>query len=338
MSTAVGSEDAQGIASRVLSILAKELADASVESASPAPSVRRLTHDELLDGLRLEHRRRGVLPSSIDARLRVLKRFASFLGSTSLLEATRADIEQWLDSCGSEERPLDPQTRRGYVSHLAAFYKWAIDEELTVEDPTRRIPRPVQRRRLPRPIPDAELARVVAAARSQAMRSPAKSRTARRRRLAYLLLAAFAGLRAAEIAGLRVEDVDVEHGLIRVRGKGDKDRQVPLNPEVREALELLPMPPFGPVFKGGRAGVSGPPPKPHNVSHNVNQFLQAHGSEATCHALRHWFATSIYRSTTDLRLVQELLGHSSPATTQVYAAFDPSRAGPAVAALTIRGE
>ncbi len=81
-------------------------------------------------------------------------------------------------------------------------------------------------------------------------------------------------------------------------------------------------------------GDGGPLP-PHRVSQSIGDYFREHGIDGSAHRLRHWFATNVYRQAGDIRLTQELLGHSSPAVTAVYAAFDPARAGPTVAALGV---
>ncbi len=109
------------------------------------------------------------------------------------------------------------------------------------------------------------------------------------------------------------------------------------------------MPASGPVFRIWRPGVNrggdhvgcypddGQLIHPWNVSQMVNRYLHSIGIAKTAHCLRHSFATNIYRTTRDLRLTQELMGHASPATTAIYAACDMEKAAPAVAALSIEG-
>ena len=131
-----------------------------------------------------------------------------------------------------------------------------------------------------------------------------------------VLLGAYAGLRAQEMSYLRVEDVDLEHNVLHVRkGKGDKHRAVPLNPETRAAFERMPLPDSGYVFKahgngrdgaGDRNSVMGPQCRPVNVSHRVRWHLNHLGIDGGPHRLRHTFASNAYRASKDLRLVQEL--------------------------------
>ena len=191
-------------------------------------------------------------------------------------------------------------------------------EDLAEVDPTARIVRPKQRRVLPRPIGDEDLELAIRTA-------PAQMR-------AILTLGAFAGLRVQEIAGLDRDDVLEAKGLIRVRrGKGAKERIVPLHPDVLAALRCLPMPRTGAIFVRPRGGrFTG-----NRLSVVVSAYLSEHGIDVTAHQLRHWFATETYSASHDIRVVQELLGHSDPSTTAGYIAYSHVDAAAAVAALAL---
>ena len=200
------------------------------------------------------------------------------------------------------------------VSHLACFYRWALLEELIESDPTVRLERPKLRRGLPRPVASSDVRLALDQAPSAKVR-------------AMVALAAFAGLRCGEIAGLDRNDVldrrrpPVIHV---VHAKGGRERIVPAHPVVLEALRAMPMPRSGPVF--GRV-------RSHNVTHVLRDHLHACGVSASAHQLRHWFATSVYESSSDLRLTQELLGHASPTTTAIYTALAAAKASVVVGGL-----
>ena len=278
---------------------------------------------ELIDLYGLSQRRRNLSPKTVTVVRRSLVSFSKAFpdGFASVSEEA---IEQWLDS-----RNLSPKTRYGWISQLDTFYGWAVSAGHLAINPAAGIRRPRLRRALPRPISDKDLRQALASA-DPMMRC-------------WLLLAAFEGLRCQEIAGLEREDVDEAHGRLRVvHGKGDKERMLPLHPDVLAALQALPMPTSGPVFHwpaGCDPRVSpGSRLTADHVSHEVATYLHSLGSTATAHTLRHYFATSIYRSTRDLLLTQELLGHASPAMTAVYAASDPKHAAPAVEGLKLEDE
>jgi integrase/recombinase XerC len=226
---------------------------------------------------------------------------------------TAEAIETWLDG-----RQIKAKTRYWWISLLDTFYAWAVDSGHLEGNPAGSIRRPRLKPGLPRPIADADLRRAIEAA------EPIM--------LAWVLLGAFAGMRCQEIAGLASEDVDEQHGVLRiVHAKGGRERVVPLHPDVLAALKALPMPASGPVFRcpnGSRMTAD-------YLGHSLTRYLHSLGIASTAHKLRHWYASSLYRSTRDLRMVQELLGHASPTVTANYAACDPLAAAPAVAALKV---
>jgi len=279
--------------------------------------------DELLKGHHVDQERRGLRPTSINTRDGILRRFADWLAPTPIVAAARANVEAWLDSLR-----IEPISRRAYLSHLRAFYQWAVEEELAPADPTARIRRPKEHQGLPRPITEADLARALDACDTSWQGA---------RLRCFLVLEAYGGLRCCEVAGLHGEDVDRPGATIRVRNaKGGRERPVAAHPDVLAALDALPAPARGPVFtQWGQTGRA--PLRAHNVSAAVNYHLRLLGIDATAHQLRHRFATRLYQGTGDLRLTQELLGHVNVRTTAVYVAADMTRAADAVAALTVAG-
>jgi site-specific recombinase XerD len=284
---------------------------------TPAP-VSPVTVD-LLRGHRVHQDRKGNLPASIERRDISLRAFARWLAPRELFEAAREDVETFLDQRRTKDgRKLNSRTRYYWITHLHGFYDWAIGEGLTETDPTARVVRPKQRRVLPRPIADEDLELAIRTA-------PAQMR-------AMLSLAAFAGLRVQEIAGLDRDDVIDAKGLIRVRhGKGAKERIVPLHPDVLAALRCVPMPKTGAIFVRPRGGrFTG-----NRLSVVIAAYLREHGIDATAHQLRHWFATEVYASSKDIRVTQELLGHSDPSTTAGYVAYSHVDAAAAVGSLSL---
>lgn len=255
---------------------------------------------------------RNLRPSYIDVRRNMIRAVARELGKP-VEDATEDDLAGWYHNLTVR---ITPAARAVALSHVRCYFMWLLRERLIVEDPTLRLVRPRTRRRLPRPISTAELARALELAEG-------RTRT-------WMLLAAYQGMRAIEIAGLRVEDVDLANDLLAVtNGKGGKQRLLPLHPAVREAL--TPLPSRGYVFSHYNRAE---PPRPHNVSHAINKHLRALGIPDTGHALRHWFATNIYRAGNDLRMTQELLGHASPQTTAIYTQWDQVGARSIVEGLT----
>jgi site-specific recombinase XerD len=132
------------------------------------------------------------------------------------------------------------------------------------------------------------------------------------------------GLRVSELCGLNAEDVDWPGQLVRVRGKGKKERLVPIGQPALEAIErywrLLPRPPTGaaPVFQSENKART--PVRPGMIARRLKHYLALAGLDPalTPHKLRHSFATHLLEAGADLRSVQELLGHAHLVTTQVY--------------------
>jgi len=275
----------------------------------PAPP----TDAELIKGFERFSRRRGLRPQTILVRRIMLDGAARQLPD-GLVGATKGQLETWLD-----RRSLSDRGRSAYVSHLKAFYAWAVDEEELPNDPTRKIRAPKYRRTVPRPIPTDELIRALDAATPQ-MRC-------------WLLLGAYGGLRCCEMAGLDREDVLEGEGLLRItQGKGGTERVIPLHPDVMAALVALPMPESGVIFRRPWCRDRWPA---HSLSDVLNTYLHALGIKSTAHSLRHWFGTTIYQLTKDIRLTQELMGHSGPNTTAIYTKVDSRTVSPAVLALNV---
>ncbi|HVM15488.1 MAG TPA: tyrosine-type recombinase/integrase [Egibacteraceae bacterium] len=257
--------------------------------------------------------RSGFTPKTITGTSRLLRYFAVALEPKDVLDAKKRDIEAWLDG-----RRLSPKSRYTYISTIASFYDWAVDEELLAQSPTRRIRRPRTGRALPRPADDGDLARAL--------------RGATPRMRAWLMLGAYQGLRCHEIALLQVDDLLLTRRpplLVVSHGKGGRERVLPLNPQVEAALRAYGLPRSGYIFTsdGTRPLVA------ESVSNTICRYLRLMGGGATAHQLRHWFGSAVYQRTRDLRLTQELMGHAFPSTTAIYAAWDTEAAGDVVRSL-----
>ncbi len=252
----------------------------------------------------------------ITNRRRTIARIDHELGKP-LEEATAEDLAVWYRWLATREKPMQPQSRGIVLAHVKNYFAWLVREDIRADDPTRRLDRPRTHRGIPHPITDERLARAL-------LDAPGRARP-------WLYLAAYAGLRAMEVASLRAEDVrrDIDKIVVRA-GKGDKQRIVPLHPLIASVLDPDAYPAVGPLFP--QADGTGPV-KPHIVSRVCNRHLRSLGFADTLHSLRHYFASSVYRESRDLRLTQELMGHSSPATTAGYAAWSNERAAEVVFAL-----
>jgi site-specific recombinase XerC len=247
-------------------------------------------------------RRQGARPETIKHRIANLQRLAKSL-PVDLLDADAEQLAQWQD--GLRESGKSIATIRCYTSHARCLYRWAAEYGRRADDPTRDL-RPG---RVPvgraRPI-DEDTLRVAIACAPE----PVKT---------WLILAAYVGLRAGEIAKMSHEDVGDET-LEIPDGKGGKSRTVPLPAAVRE--HLAPR-------RSNRAGrmwltALGTAQRPDYVSKRCAEHLRdcGAGPGITLHKLRHRYATRMYALSKDARLVQHLIGHGSLATTQIYLDVD----------------
>jgi integrase/recombinase XerC len=268
--------------------------------------------EEHLEYLRLS----GHTATSVYSRKRALARMAAAL-AVPLLSATPADLAAWRASLTTGDAATV-----AYVSHARNFYSWALDQGLIDSNPAAALPVPRLGRRVPRPIAEDDLMYALAAAP--------------RRIRCWLVLAAWCGLRAREIALLRRENVLETASppvLIVAAGatKGHSERVIPLSAFALTELSAARLPPSGYVFRrmDGRPG----PNEAWLVSQLANRHLHNCGIAATLHQLRHRFGTAAYHASRDLRAVQELLGHANPSTTAGYAAWDRAAAAAAVEAI-----
>jgi site-specific recombinase XerD len=214
-------------------------------------------------------------------------------------EATPADVEAWL-----ADMNVAPKTLGQYLVRCRGFFRWMVREGYRESNPCDAIDPPKVAPSLPRPLPIEYLQTMWGVA------SP-KER-------AWIALGYFCGLRAGEAVQVAVEDI-VDGPALRVIGKGGRARRVPLRPEVLEALTAYGWPESGRFF---------PTANRKSASVAIGRLLREVGAPPiySMHSLRHAFGTGLYRSSRDIRLVQELMGHSSLNTTQMYVAFDDEQA------------
>lgn len=253
-----------------------------------------------------EMQRKALRQTSIDKATSLLVRVEHALGHP-LIESTHLELRDWLD-----RQNIGAKTRYLYISHLSAFWKWALIEERATKNPVLRLTRPKVRQGLPRPIAPNDLATLLQLAPTTEIR-------------AMINLAAFAGLRCMEIAGLCADEIG-QHleppSLIVRHGKGDKPRVIPISNTTVEALRAHGIPAYGPIFHD-----EGRPYTPAKVSHILRSYIHDCGISASAHQLRHAFGTEMYRrSMGDLRMVQTLMGHSSPTTTAGYTQWNQDKA------------
>lgn len=276
-----------------------------------------MTNDELVAAYARHQQVRNLSPRSSGTMRSMVRAFAREV-DRPLLEVTHDDIERWLDA-----RNIQPRTRSAYISYLWSFYHWAIFADLIDRNPTDRVARPKLPHLLPRPIPTPDLEMAL--------------RFADQRLRVVLCMGAFGGLRAFEIAKVAVEDLQLwaDPPTLRVLGKGNKERLVPVAMETEKALRAYGMPKRGPLFPSQEGWMR--PVHRATLTKWVTSHLRSLGIEGySTHSLRHWFATEMLALTGNLRLVQELMGHAHPSSTGIYTQLRPLAGAQVVRGLSAR--
>lgn len=288
-----------------------------------------------LDHLAVE---RGLAANTLASYRRDLRRYLAVLadrGRTSVDEVTEEDVVSFLVGLreGDEHNPpLGPGSAARAVVTVRGLHRFAMREGLAARDPASEVRPPTPPRRLPKAISVGEVERLLDAV------GPLDSPLAIRDR-GLLELLYGTGARISEAVGLAVDDLDLGEGggAVRLRGKGGKDRVVPVGRYAKDALEAYLVRSRPALVAAGRAGGG----RDHGPAreHRHALFLNARGGRlsrqsawtvlrATAsraglpalspHTLRHSFATHMLDGGADVRVVQELLGHASVTTTQVY--------------------
>lgn len=253
-----------------------------------------MTWDNALESWGIALRAAGRKRGTIATRLEHLRWCAGAM-RCGPWEVTTADLITWTGG-----QAWARETRRGVRASLRGFYAWAVDAGHVERSPAAVLPPVKASEPSPRPADDTALHAALSAA------GP-------RERL-MVRLAAEAGLRRAEVAQIHARDVmeDLTGWSLRVHGKGDRERTIPLSPGLALALRTqLAQVGGGWCFPGDDGGHL----SPRWVGKLVGRLLP---EGVTMHALRHRFATRAYGVDRDLLTVQQLLGHASPVTTRVY--------------------
>lgn len=278
--------------------------------------------ERYLDHLTVE---RGLSTNTLAAYRRDLGRYVSFCGSRGVVapnEVRERTIRSFVASLsastwGEDEHPYGARSVARALSSVRSFHRFLLRERAVDRDPAVGVAQPKLPRSLPHPLSVDEVAAL--------LEVPDPTTHVGMRDRAILELLYGSGLRISELVGLDVDDVDLEEGSVRVLGKGGKEREVPLGRFGREAVEAYETrarPVFasatsrGALFlnqRGGRLTRQG-------CARLLSSYAGRAGIErrVTPHTLRHSFATHLLEGGADVRVVQELLGHASVATTQIY--------------------
>jgi tyrosine recombinase XerC len=227
-------------------------------------------------------------------------------------------------AAGLSERRLDRSSVSRKLAAARGFFDHLRRQGRIAQNPAELLPNPRSDSRLPRVLSATEM-------RTLLERVPAGTPLEARDR-AMLELAYSCGLRCSEIVGLDLDSVDFESEQVRVRGKGGKERMVPLGEPAQRALaryveRFRPALGSDPRERALLLSKSGRRLSPSDVTRRLARWVgeAAIAGRVSPHALRHSFATHLLEGGADLRSIQELLGHSSLSTTQIYTRVEPSR-------------
>jgi len=272
---------------------------------------------------------RGVAENTLKSYRRDLRRYAGWLGDrgvTGLDDVHEDTVSAFLVALregDADHPPLSAGSAARTVVAVRGFHRFAVREGLTAVDPSAAVRPPAPAKRLPKALPLSDVERILDAAGA-----PGTSLAMRDRALLEVLYGT--GARISEAVGLDIDDLDLEEGTVLLRGKGSKERIVPVGSYAREAVDaylVRARPELAGLGTGRGAGPAA-------------MFLNARGgrlsrqsawtvlvraaeragvtAEVSPHTLRHSFATHLLDGGADVRVVQELLGHASVTTTQVY--------------------
>jgi integrase/recombinase XerD len=292
----------------------------AVATAEPAIASVRF-ESLLLEFLAYLELERGLSRNTLGAYRTDLLQFGDYLAERGL-EASDVTAGQMADyaanlSSGEPDERLASSTIHRKTAALRSFYKHLRREELIIDDPTAGMASPRRSKKLPNVLNQAEVSKLLSSPRGDT------PQTYRDRAILEVMYAC--GLRASEVVGLEMTDIDTHEGMLRARGKGNKERIVPLGRQAIRAVEqylgtarpkLVKDRPEKALFVNFRGAAL--------TRQGLYKIVQGHARTAgldermSPHTLRHSFATHLLAGGCDLRSVQEMLGHADVATTQMY--------------------
>jgi integrase/recombinase XerD len=287
-----------------------------MQSAGQASGNVRIVR-EFVTYLRVE---KGLRPASCEAYQRDLEQFAEHVEGRDglLVGAVQADVSGFME--GLRGHGVESRSIARKLSCLRGFYRWLLMDKRIQHDPTVNVETPASWKILPKSLAESEVGEMLEKTGVAARAADADGSSLRDHAILELLYAG--GLRVGEICALRVEDLHLDMARAQVRGKGDKERIVPLGRSAVEALErYLALGRPGLVKAGVQRAlflsVRGNPLTRQWVWEMVRSASPS-GNKVSPHKLRHSCATHMVEHGADLRSVQTLLGHADIATTQVY--------------------
>ncbi len=268
---------------------------------------------------------RGLAENTLKSYRRDLRRYVAHLADegidevSAIKETTVAGFLMALREGDSEHPPLSAGSAARTVVAVRGFHKFAVREGLAQVDPAAGVRPPAPAKRLPKALPLADIERILEVAGGAGTALALRDR-------ALLELLYGTGARISEAVGLDLDDLDLEQGTVLLRGKGGKERMVPVGSFARDAVDAYLVrgrPELSAVGKGVPAAflnARGGRLSRQSAWSVLVRAAERAGvtAEVSPHTLRHSFATHLLDGGADVRVVQELLGHASVTTTQVY--------------------
>ena len=260
-------------------------------------------------------------PLTVAAYGEEVRRFLDYAGANGIAIETAASqqVVAFLEWRGSTHH-LDSRSKAKIICALRSFFRFAVDEGIRGDNPAALLESPRKRFSLPETMDRETVERLLAVIDSD---SPLGLRD---RALFEMIYSS--GMRISEAAGVNIRDVDFRESVVRVRGKGSKERLVVFGSEAAEWLNRY-LAESRPALAGGSirtnalfVGRSGRRLSRKGIWKNYARYAAMAGTGSRVHTLRHSFATSLLQGGADLRTVQALLGHAALATTQIYTHVD----------------
>jgi integrase/recombinase XerD len=270
--------------------------------------------DRFLDAAWME---RGLSKNTLSAYRTDLMALARWIArkGRDITAAERADVLGFI--ADRVERGARPRSSARQLSSFRRFFRWLVRERGTGEDPTAQITMPKIGRPLPRSLSEDEVESLLDA--------PDTSEALGHRDRTMLEVLYATGLRVTELVSLRLGQVNLNQGVVRVTGKGGRERLIPLGEESLEWLQQFVAGPREEILLEKQTDFVFPTRRGDRMTrqafwHIIKRYTQRAGIEHTLspHTLRHAFATHLLNHGADLRVVQMLLGHSDLSTTQIY--------------------
>jgi len=288
----------------------------------PAPAGFADSIDDFLSYVELEKGLARNTAKSYESDLKQASHQLKKIGASGWTKVTAPQLTGWLHWLSDEKFSESSQARK--LTAVRMLCRYLVRERVREDDPTELLSGPKFRRKLPQTISTGEMERLLAA--------PSGGDAYAIRDRAMLELFYSSGLRISELCGLTLQQADLDHGFVRVFGKGSKERVVPLGEKAREALQVYLTAGRPRLIKprtGSELFVSerGKAISRKTLWVIVKKYAQKAGLAKSVkpHLLRHSFATHLLGGGADLRAIQEMLGHASIGTTQIYTAVESSR-------------